>query len=164
MLLEVRVVNEKKAKKIKSTFNGYSILHPVQIDHFVRCCFDSYFRLCYSIINQIANYKWFLSCLYIWNWNAIAKPLHLRKKRTNKEKTHQIRVSQIREKNGHHETALYRSFLINRRMNVGRNVMSFFDTFECATMLCTTKIRKIPNTNTISTYKRFIAQIGHIFI
>lgn len=55
-----------------------------------------------TIINQIANYKWFLR-VYTKNknliWNAIAKPLHLRKKKhqniTSVEEIHQIQVSQI---------------------------------------------------------------------
>lgn len=71
-----------------------------------------------TIINQIANYKWFLRMCTPKKivWSEMQSPSHFTyaKRKHNKRRGNTSNSSQPNPKNGHHETALYRSFLINR--------------------------------------------------
>lgn len=144
-----------KTTKIKSTFNHSSILHSV---HF-KVSYRSLWFV-FLIVAARSSIKW--PEMQSSSHFAYAK----KSKQTNKEEIY-IKFESAKFENGYHGTALYRSFLINCWIYFNRNVIFFKGgRIHCCVQWCRhSKIKRIPNTNTnISAFKRFIAQIGHIFI
>lgn len=129
-----------------------------------------YFQFVHTIINQIANYKWSLRVYSEQKtvWNAIAQPLHLRRNNniTSAKETHQIHVSQI-QKLGIMKQHLYRSFhfvwlIVEHSVCFDRNFVRLIS-FSFRWCHNQQKLRK-NSVYDINSLKRFIAQIGHIFI
>lgn len=103
-------LQKKRKKEIKSTFNRYSILHPVcstisnRLLLFVlsNCTLDHQSNCQLQMVSTCLHQKKKLKC----NRQATSLTQKSNNNITNKEETHQIQVSQI-QKNGHNETANY---------------------------------------------------------
>lgn len=157
--------------EIKSTFNRYSILHPVRSTVSYRL-----FWFVLSIRTPRSLIK--LPITNGFNVSTPKKRFEMQspghftyaKKYTiwQAQRKHiKIQVSQS-PKIGHHETELYRSFLINRREHI---VWLKYCVFLCFRRAQDNTYNEMPRQQNrensvydINPVKRFIAQIGHIFI